>query len=121
MNVARNDRPAPDGPPATNDGTPHIPSWPQLLANFDNLVAAQPLLRRMRDAVETGRFTAPDGQSDDMEMRLPVSSMAILAWLAARCRSAMSVEVGFGQGSSATAILAARRQAGHNFQHIVYD
>ena len=56
-----------------------------------------------------------------MEMRLPVSSMAILAWLAARCRSAISVEIGFGQGASATAILAARRQAAHNFQHIVYD
>ena len=73
-------------------------------------------------ALETGTFRHPDGRADELGIvRLTMQQAGLLAYLAAECPKQMSIEVGFGMGSSAAVILGARRLSGSPFVHLIFD
>jgi len=73
-------------------------------------------------AVSTGHFQHPDGSTDPLrEVALSLPQAALIAHVAKRCPTTLSVEVGFGMGSSAAVILGARYDGGHEFQHLAFD
>ncbi|MGZ8399718.1 MAG: class I SAM-dependent methyltransferase [Methyloceanibacter sp.] len=54
-------------------------------------------------------------------MRLDVSRVALLSHLCMGCPTPLSLEVGFGMGSSATAILGTLALRGRRFEHLIFD
>ena len=68
-------------------------------------------------------FTHPDGRTEDLgDVRPNVSQVALLSYLAAGCPTKLSVEVGFGMGTSATAILGSRARGGASrYEHLIFD
>ena len=73
-------------------------------------------------ALETGTFRAPDGTSEGLgRERISLEQCALLAHLARNCPRMLSIEVGFGMGSSAAIILGTRRLQGKQFAHLIFD
>lgn len=69
-----------------------------------------------------GFFTHPDGSRDDLGgVRLAPTQLALLAYLARSAPTNLTIDVGFGMGTSATMIMAARRAAGAAFEHLAFD
>ena len=84
-------------------------------------VQSEPIERYL-NAVQSGMFNHPDGRTDPLEdTALQPEQAAVLAHLCRNCKQTLSVEVGFGMGSSATVILATRRSMGKPFTHLVFD
>ena len=99
-----------------------LPSEEELLGELRALASKEEAVAKCLGALETGTFHHPDGRTDDLGMvRLVPSQAGLLAWLARNCPAPISVEVGFGMGSSAAVILGARRQAGKKWAHFIYD
>ena len=74
------------------------------------------------EALETGTFHHPDGRTDELGMvRLVPSQAGMLAYLVAQSPKPLTVEVGFGMGSSAAIILGTRRVLGKPFAHLIFD
>jgi hypothetical protein len=74
------------------------------------------------EALRTGRFTHPDGRQEVLgDVNLGLPRAALLAYLCRRCRTGLSIEVGFGMGSSAGIILAMRTHLGQAFEHLIFD
>ncbi len=99
-----------------------LPPIAALSSMLGELAARCEAAARCLQAVETGTFTHPDGRTDPLEdVRLTPNQIALLAHLASVCPTELSIDVGFGMGSSATTILSARRSVGKPFEHRVYD
>jgi uncharacterized protein YjbI with pentapeptide repeats len=99
-----------------------LPSEEALVQELDQLAVQADSVRRYLAAFKAGYFTHPDGRTDALqEVALDPRQAALIAYLAGRCPSSLSVEVGFGMGSSAAVILGARRFSGDPFEHVVFD
>lgn len=93
-----------------------------LIARIEELVETDTVMARCLDASRTGVFMHPDGRTDPLlDVRMSPAQLGLLSILAEQCPAQMSVEFGFGMGSSTTAILATRRRRGEPFRHIVFD
>ena len=99
-----------------------IPSIEELLGNLKRLVTVEDAAARSFAAIKDGVFHHPDGRSDEVgRVRNPLRQIALTCWLAQRVQSALTVEVGFGMGSTASFFLSARRSAKQQFRHVVLD
>ena len=98
-----------------------LPDKEALVAELVVLAQTSDAIRRYLAAFDSGYFTDPDGRTEALDVALPPTEVALLAWLARRCPARLSVETGFGMGSSTTAILGARHTAGQDFEHLAFD
>lgn len=99
-----------------------LPTRDHLVQEFRARAAGVDALSRCLAAIETGTFTHPDGRSDELgPVRLDVSRVALLSHLCMGCPTPLSLEVGFGMGSSATAILGTLALRGRRFEHLIFD
>lgn len=99
-----------------------VPPIPDLLSNLKQIIQAEDSARRSFAAMEDGVFIDPNGRRDAVKCFMnPHRQIALGCWLAQQSRTALSVEVGFGMGITASFFLSARRMAGHPFQHVVFD
>jgi len=99
-----------------------LPSEQELDALVRNLAEKEEAVALTLDAIETGTFRHPDGRTDELEgVRPQPAQLGLLAGLARECPKALSVEIGFGMGSSAAVIVAARKLAGKPFAHLIFD
>lgn len=99
-----------------------IPSTRKLKQHLDELAESHEAAKRAVDALRSGTFTDPDGNCDSLGMvTVPLEQVALLNWLAGHCTTTLSVEVGFGMGSTAAIILASRVQSGRDFEHLIFD
>ncbi len=77
---------------------------------------------RCLNASVDGIFTHPDGSGDPLgDCRIAPTALALIAYLSRNNPTDLSIDVGFGMGSSATMALAARRDRGDAFKHLAFD
>jgi predicted O-methyltransferase YrrM len=89
---------------------------------MDKLTATSDAARRALRAVSDGVFQDPDGNQDPHQgVGLAPVQLALLAYLARNCTTGLTIDIGFGMGSSATIIMAARAAQGGTFEHIAFD
>jgi hypothetical protein len=99
-----------------------VPDQATLLAELAELTSNVDPIARCLEAARTGVFAHPDGRTDRMEgVVLMDRPAALIAHLARRCPVPLSIEIGFGMGSSASMILGTRAFCGHLFQHYAFD
>ena len=99
-----------------------LPSAEALRADLLALGRSADAIARYLSANEANRFVHPDGRSEPLgDIVLPPAQAALLSHIAARCASRISIEVGFGMGSSASVIMGTRRHVGKPFEHVVFD
>ena len=100
----------------------NLPSEKQLVAELKLLAGKEEAVVRSLAAVSTGQFRHPDGRVDELgDVRVSPEQLGLLAHLAAGCETPLSIEIGFGMGSTAAVILGARRLAGRPFSHLIFD
>ncbi len=79
-----------------------LPHQNDLIANCRRLASASEPFTRCLKVLETGVFTDPEGRIDALGVtRIGLGSAALLAHLSQICPRPLSIEVGFGMGSSA--------------------
>ncbi len=100
-----------------------LPSQNELLDAFAGLTQQVEAIARCAAALESGRFTHPDGRTDDLGVvRLGLGQAALLSHLCRQCPTPLSIEIGFGMGSSAAVILGTRQAClGNRFEHLIFD
>lgn len=102
-----------------------IPSTSSLVAELRSLSSKIDAVGRIVEGVDTRRFVAPDGRVEDMGVVcLSIEQLALLAYFARHCRTAVSVEIGFGMGTSALLIAAIRAHfwsGSEQPEHWVFD
>ncbi len=99
-----------------------LPSEDELIAKVKDLAKKEEAIGLCLSALETGTFHHPDGRTDELGVvRLALGQAGLLAELAMNCPRPLSIEIGFGMGSSAAVILGTRRLAGRPFRHLIYD
>jgi hypothetical protein len=99
-----------------------LPSAKELVGFVQGLARKEEAISLCLAALRTGIFRHPDGRIDELRSeRISREQAALLAHLATECPKPLSVEIGFGMGSSAAIILGARRLAGRPFAHLIFD
>jgi hypothetical protein len=99
-----------------------LPYQGDLVANLRQLANASEPLTRCLKALETGVFIDREAQIDELgETGLTLGSAALLAYLSPIFPLPLSIEVGFGMGSSAAVTLSVHSLAASPFENIVYD
>jgi predicted O-methyltransferase YrrM len=99
-----------------------LPSQQELINLFEEASVQDTALLRTKQALATGRYVDSTGREVLVgELVLKEDQLGLLIWLGKQCKTHLSVEVGFGMGSSASAILSARRSNGRAFEHVVFD
>jgi len=99
-----------------------LPDRACLRVELAELAASSDVAKRCLTAVTGGEFIHPDGRQEPLlDVRLSPDQLGLIAYLAKRCPAKISLDVGFGMGSSSTMILAARSSIGRDFEHIVFD
>ena len=99
-----------------------FPPERELVTNLMELARTVEPISRYLAAVASGRFPHPDGRTDDFTtVAFSPPQAALLAHLSRECATELSIEIGFGLGSSATVILGTRRSLGRPFEHLIFD
>jgi len=99
-----------------------FPSEEELIANLEALGEKEEAIGLAVAALKTGQFHHPDGRVDDLGVvRLALGQGGLVAHLAQVCPKPLSMEIGFGMGSSAAIILGTRRLKGDPFAHFIFD
>jgi hypothetical protein len=79
-------------------------------------------IERCINAIESGTFIHPDGRQEELgNVRLGLPAAALLSHLCVLSPTPLSVEIGFGMGSSAAIILGMQESIGGSFEHIIFD
>ena len=99
-----------------------FPPIAEMMTRLRALAGKEQAIGLCISALETGTFVAPDGTSEGLgRERISLEQCALLAHLARHCPKMLSVEVGFGMGSSAAIILGTRRLQAKQFAHLIFD
>lgn len=99
-----------------------LPPERQLIAEARALAQKEEAIALTLQALESGTFRHPDGRTDDLQnVKLQPGEVGLLAHLARACPKPLSIEIGFGMGSSSSVILGTRRLAGKPFAHLIFD
>lgn len=99
-----------------------LPPERHLVAQLKALAAKEEAIALTLDALQSGTFRHPDGRTDDLRnVRLTLGEVGLLSYLARTCPKPLSIEIGFGMGSSASVILGTRRLARQPFAHLIFD
>ena len=93
-----------------------------MIVKLRALAAKEQAVALCISALETGTFRTPNGRTEDLRAeRISIEQAALLSHLARLCPKPLSVEVGFGMGSSAAIILGTRRFAAKPVAHLIFD
>lgn len=104
------------------EGLLQIPDRPELDRGLTELSTKSDAVSRCLAALEAGSFTDPAGRTEALgNVRLSRSEVALLAHLSRNCPKPLSIEIGFGMGSSAAVMLGSRADAGEPFEHLIFD
>lgn len=99
-----------------------LPSLGELSGELNRLCERSDAARRALRAVREGVFEDAEGNRDELgEVRLAPVQVALLAHLASQAPGDHTIDIGFGMGTSATIIMAAREARGGAFQHFAFD
>jgi hypothetical protein len=99
-----------------------LPPQGELVAAFAELVRQVESIARYLAAFEKGHFTHPDGRLDPLGgVTLEPAQAALISYLCRVCPSPLSLETGFGMGTSALIILGTRRFLRKPFEHFAFD
>ena len=99
-----------------------LPDEATLLTALATLAAQVDPIARCLAAYESGHFLHPDGRTDPLGgVTLMPAQAAVLAHLCHVCPAPLSIETGFGMGSSASVVMGARRHLGADFEHLAFD
>jgi hypothetical protein len=99
-----------------------LPTEAQLVQELRERALCADAVSRGLAALETGIFAHPDGRTEQLgHVRVPISEVAMLSHLCWNCPSPLSVEVGFGMGSTAAVILGTLVLRGGRFEHLIFD
>jgi hypothetical protein len=91
-------------------------------AEFAKLAAREDAIARYLAAFEKGQFVHPDGRVDPLRgVTLWPVQAAIISHLCRHAPSPVSIETGFGMGTSAVVILGTRRALGLPGTHFAFD
>ena len=100
----------------------NFPPEEELVSNLRALAQKEEAIALCLAALETGEFRHPDGRIDELGVvRLALGQAGLLAHLAELCPKPLSIEIGFGMGSSAAVILGTRRLQRRPFSHLIFD
>jgi hypothetical protein len=99
---SRDDQPPPRHPAMPMRADLTLPGEAPLLAALADLAARADPIARYMAAFRTGHFIHPDGRADSLghETILPAQA-AMIAHLCRHCPTPLSIETGFGSGTSA--------------------
>jgi len=101
---------------------PALPSIDELVEEFWSLVERSDTARRCFSAVTDRVFVHPDGTRDPLfDTVISPQALALIAHLNRNNPKDISIDVGFGMGSSATIAMATRRDDDAEFTHYVFD
>jgi hypothetical protein len=99
-----------------------LPDEATLLAALATLATGEDPVARYLAAYDSGQFLHPDGRTAALHnVTLVPAQAAVLAHLCQACPAPLSIETGFGMGTSASVIMAARRHLGADFEHLAFD
>jgi methyltransferase family protein len=99
-----------------------LPTADALRADLLSLGRTDDAISRYLSATETNHFVHPDGRREALDdIVIPPVQAALLSHLCKRCSTRLSIEIGFGMGSTACVILGTRRHVGNPFDHVVFD
>lgn len=99
-----------------------LPPVQDMVGELMDLVPREEAIRLCLEGQETGIFRHPDGRVDRLKnVRINRDQCGLLSYLARRCPTPQSIEVGFGMGSSAAIILGTRQAQGEPFTHLIFD
>jgi hypothetical protein len=99
-----------------------LPPLSQLSEELRLLIGRSESAKRCLDAVTEGVFVHPDGSRDSLyDTRIAPQALALIAHLNRNNPTRISIDVGFGMGSSAAMAMAARKDQGADFIHYVFD
>ena len=99
-----------------------LPDQGHLLAALDALAAESDPVRRCLAGVDSGQFRHPDGRTDRFDgVALTRHQLALVMHLSGRCPTPLTIETGFGLGTSASIIMGTRDQRREAFEHIAFD
>ena len=99
-----------------------IPDSKELVDQLHDLANRQPAILFTINALTSGVFHDRHGRTDPLrDVRNPIEQIALLAWLGRHCANELSIEIGFGTGMTANALLSGRADAGVPFEHLIFD
>jgi hypothetical protein len=99
-----------------------LPAEHHLIGCLQTVGQQEEAIALCTSALQTGKFHHPDGRVDHLgKVRVTLAQAGLLAHLAAQCPTPLSVEVGFGMGSTAAIILGTRRLQAKPFAHVIFD
>ena len=99
-----------------------LPDQKTLLADFAELALHVDSIARYLAAIETGHFVHPDGRVDALAgIALSPPQAALISHVCRHCPTPISIETGFGMGSSTAVILGTRGSLGAPFEHLAID
>ena len=99
-----------------------LPDTATLITELHELARNIDSIDRYLAAINSGYFTHRDGRQDPLAgVALSPPQAAVLAYLARRCPKPLSIETGFGMGTSTAIILGARRLISEDFKHLAFD
>jgi hypothetical protein len=99
-----------------------IPNEQALIDELEELAQRILPIRHYLQGWTRGVFEHPDGRKVALDnIGMSPGQIALLCHLCRSCATYLSVEAGFGMGSSATAILGMRRFLGPPFEHVALD
>jgi hypothetical protein len=100
----------------------HLPSLDELRTAFAELARKVDPIARCVSALTSSQFIHPDGRTDNLGLtKISLDQAALLSHLCLQCPLALSIEVGFGMGSSAAVILGTRTFLKQPFEHLIFD
>ena len=99
-----------------------LPAVTSLMNDLEQSAARIPAVQQVCTAIQSGVLRGSHGPDESLQgVFNPIEQIALLAWLARRCPTSLSVEVGFGMGLTAMITTAIRDDVGQPFQHVVFD
>jgi hypothetical protein len=99
-----------------------LPDTATLLAALADLATTVDPIARYLAAYDSGHFLHPDGRTAALDgVTLVPAQAAVLAHLCQDCPTPLSIETGFGMGTSASVIMGTRRHLGADFEHLAFD
>ena len=102
--------------------TLELPDPTAMLLAFRELAGQVEPLSRYLAAAGRDHFIHPDGRTDPHgTIWLEPVQAALLSYLARKCPRPLSVETGFGMGSSAAVIMGTRKAVAEPFEHVAFD
>jgi len=99
-----------------------LPSVDELMEELQRLTENDDAAARCAEASRKYVFVHPDGRRDFLgSCRLAPEQVALISHLSKLSPTSLSIDVGFGMGTSATMTLASRRSLGQPFTHVAVD